>query len=124
MNNKITITAFDGKTFSGNLGDIDSLKKEVNAYEANLKLKKEKEEAARKEKEKQEEEFKKTKESKLKELNDLYSKFTTLSNEYMDLTNEYLYFSYIGNNKYELISNNYTRQADDLITEIMNRFKY
>jgi phosphoribulokinase len=47
MNNKITITASDGKVLTGTLDNYAALVKEVNAYEANLKLKKQKEQEER-----------------------------------------------------------------------------
>ena len=45
MNNKFAITATDGKVFTGTLDNYTALVNEVKVYEADLKIKKEKEEA-------------------------------------------------------------------------------
>jgi molecular chaperone GrpE (heat shock protein) len=76
----ITITASDGKKFEGN--DYFALDKEVNAYEADLKLKKEKEEAAKSKSEKA-----------FKEIIDIVEQLNTAINEYEMATGEQTYFA-------------------------------
>jgi hypothetical protein len=76
----ITITASDGTKFEGT--DYFALDKEVNAYEADLKLKKDKEEAA---KSKSEEAF--------KEITDIVEQLNTAVYEYELTTGEKTYFA-------------------------------
>lgn len=76
----IKIEAYDGKEFKGL--DVDKLINECNAYEADLRLKKQKEEAERKARIEKEEKIKAYRESKLVEINNDLMKLTEKIKEY------------------------------------------
>jgi hypothetical protein len=97
----ITITASDGTKFEGT--DYFALDKEVNAYEADLKLKKEKEEAA---KSKSEEAF--------KEITDIVEQLNGAVNEYELATDEYTYFATLNG---KLVIKKYSTLKNGLLKE-------
>ena len=88
----ITIKADDGRLFSGN--DYEALENEVNAYEADLKLKKQKEEAERKTREEKERELAQYRSTKLKEINDILQKASEMVDDYEKATGRKLTYTY------------------------------
>jgi lipid II:glycine glycyltransferase (peptidoglycan interpeptide bridge formation enzyme) len=117
MINKITITASDGKVITGTLDNYATLVSELNAYEADLKLKKEKAEAEWK---RMEEERTKAL-AKEKKLTELKQKINVRSKELDGLLDEYekvsgkKYYYYYTGNEYSL---------PILLNEFINRIKY
>jgi hypothetical protein len=97
----ITITASDGTKFEGT--DYFALDKEVNAYEADLKLKKEKEEVAKSKSEKA-----------FKEITGIVEQLNTAVKEYELATNEQTYFATLNG---ELIIKKYSNLKNGLIKE-------
>ena len=89
---KITITASDGTEFKGT--EYQDLVKEVNAYEADLKLKKEKEEAERKVREEKQKKLTQYRAAKLKEINEVISKAKVMIDEYEKETGKKLTYNY------------------------------
>lgn len=83
MNNKITITATDGRVFTGTINNYANLVSELNAYEANLKLKKQQEDDERKAKEEKMKKLAQYRETRLlKEINEVLHKAEVLINNY------------------------------------------
>ena len=89
---RITITASDGKEFKGT--DYQDLVNEVNAYESDLKLKKEKEEAERKAREEKQKKLAQHRVAKLKEINEVLSKAKDMVDEYEKETGNKLTYGY------------------------------
>ena len=87
----ITIKADDGRLFSGN--DYEALENEVNAYEADLILQKQKEEAEKKAKEEKEKKLAQHRSTKLKEINELLQKSKDKIDEYEKETGNKLIYS-------------------------------
>ena len=89
---KITITASDGRTFTGT--DFKTLEEECYCYEAELKSKKQKEEAERKEKEEKRKTLLQYRNTKLKEINEDLTKVVEKIRVYEKETGYKIIYSY------------------------------
>ena len=85
MNNKITITATDGKVFTGTIDGYTDLVEELNAYESDLRLKKQEEEVERRRKEE-------AKKSCVENLNNCITLMNKAIEDYTNTTGENLQF--------------------------------
>ena len=88
----VKIYAEDGKEFSGT--NYEALVKERNAYEANQKLKKEKEEAERKTREEKQKKLLQYRSTRLKEINDDLFKVVDKIREYEKETGYKVIYAY------------------------------
>lgn len=100
---EITIKAFDGKIFTGTTDIYSSLIKEVNEYEAKLRLKNEKEEALKKEQEKA-----------FAEIENIIEQLNTSVKEFELATNKQTFFAIVNR---KLAIKKYSTLPDGLIKE-------
>lgn len=91
---EITIKASDGKIYKGSTEAYGKLLSEVKVYEEELKVKREKEEAARKEKEEKQKKIALLREAKLKEINEIFNKAKTMIADYEKETGSKLVYGY------------------------------
>jgi hypothetical protein len=120
----IKIYANDGKEFKGN--DYTSLVNELNAYEADQKLKKQKEEAERKVAEEKKMKLTQYRNTKLKEINDILQKSKVLVDDYEKTTgNKLIYTNDLstGNIAIKEVRNSIDYAWDDVIGEILKAFR-
>lgn len=86
------ITAYDGKEFKGS--NPHHLVDECNAYEANLRLQKEKDEAERKAKEENDKQLKQLRVKKLDEINNILHKANDMVIDYEKATGRKVIYAY------------------------------
>jgi hypothetical protein len=92
MERKITITASDGRVFTGT--NYKALEDEINVYELELSQKKLEAAEIKRNKEEKQKELAQYKEKKLKELNDLTKTYSDIITEYEKKTGNKLYYSW------------------------------
>lgn len=94
MNNEIRIKTSDGKYLTGTIDNYAGLVNELKTYEADLKLKKEKDEAERKRRAEVEASVKQYRDSKLKEINEYLEKVIEKIRAYEEETGYKIIYSY------------------------------
>lgn len=113
----IKLYAEDGKVFEGN--DYASLEKEVNAYEDDLKLKKEKAEAERKAREEKQKKLLQFRKEKLNDINAKAKELSDMIKDYEEATNRSLYYTFSDDG---LVVKERTRSYDDLLNDFFKPF--
>lgn len=127
MSNEISIKTSDGKYLKGTIDNYAALVNELNAYEADLKLKKEKAEAERKAREEKQIQLTQYRAKYLKEIDEATQKLQELINTYEKLSGRKFVYTYDYDQKKYVASD--TRNSvdfayDDLIDGLIRAIKH
>lgn len=113
----IRIYAEDGKEFIGN--DYPKLVAERDAYETELKEKREKEEAERKAREEKQKKLAQFRTERLKDINAKAKELSDMIKDYEEATNRSLYYTFSDDG---LVVKERTRSYDDLLNDFFKPF--
>jgi peptide subunit release factor RF-3 len=119
MDNKITITASDGRYFYGTLTNYATLVGEVNAYESNLKLKKQKEQEERAKAVAEQKKKDGAKEKVIKSVTEAVDLVNQAVEKYENETGDKIYFVTVNG---KLVAKRYSTLSNGLIKDFFRYF--